>query len=129
MINSTAIVNVLIDGHQKLMANHSLFFPSDYLFFPVLFFILGSSYYSQNYASIIRQGLIQPRLLIIHVVPIGLQGVGVARCRSGGVTLNTNLSPIEHNVSIRSVFSLTNSLTPRPCSLHNVRGEEGLGTG
>ena len=39
------------------MAEYSLFFPSDNLFFPVLFFMLRSTYYSQNYASIIRQGL------------------------------------------------------------------------
>ena len=39
------------------MAEYSLFFPSDNLFFPVLFFMLWSTYYSQNYASIIRQGL------------------------------------------------------------------------
>ena len=48
---------ILIDIDTK-MADHSLFFPSNYLFFPVLFFMLRSSYYSQNYASIIRQGLL-----------------------------------------------------------------------
>ena len=52
MISST-----VIDRHQKWQI--TLFFPSDYLIFPVLFFMLGSSYYSQNYASIIRQGLLK----------------------------------------------------------------------
>ena len=48
------------------MADHCLFFPSDNLFFPVLFFMLKSTYYSQNYASIIRQGLVSIAMAMLH---------------------------------------------------------------
>ena len=53
-----------IDVHK--MAKHRLFFPSGCLFFPVLFFMLRSTYYSQNYASIIRHGLFLDLINFYH---------------------------------------------------------------